>query len=114
MGIATDHGVPASYLRVFSALSDPNRLRIVSLLVEDGVELTCGAISSALGLSPSLLSHHLSVLDDASVIDRRRDGLSTLVRLNRDELGRLIDGLQSFLGSANGANAPASAEPTAS
>jgi len=88
-------------VRVFSALSDSNRLRIVELLSADGAELTCGAISAALGLSPSLLSHHLSVLEGARVIDRRREGLWTLNRLRRDEIGRLIASLQDMVGPLN-------------
>jgi len=91
------NGSPNNVVRVFSALSDPNRLRIVELLSADGIEMTCGAISGALGLSPSLLSHHLSVLEGAGVIGRRREGLWTLNRLRREEIGRLIANLQSIV-----------------
>ncbi|HEX6307030.1 MAG TPA: metalloregulator ArsR/SmtB family transcription factor [Longimicrobiales bacterium] len=80
-------------VRVLSALSDVNRYRIVELLATAG-ELSCGAIGSALGLSPSLVSHHLSVLEGACIIERRKDGLWTLNRLRRDELARRLSGLQ--------------------
>lgn len=80
-------------VRVLAALSDVNRYRIVELLAGSG-ELSCGAISGALGLSASLISHHLSVLESANVIQRRRDGLCTLNRLRRDELARQLAGLQ--------------------
>lgn len=84
-------------VRVLSALSEVNRYRIVELLALETPELTCGAICSALGLSPSLVSHHLSVLEAAGVIDRRKNGLWTLNRLRRDELARRLAGLQRII-----------------
>jgi DNA-binding transcriptional ArsR family regulator len=83
-------------VRVLAALSDVNRYRIVELLSTEG-ELSCGAIGAALGMSPSLISHHLSVLESASVIQRRKDGLWTLNRLRRDELARRLSGLQRLV-----------------
>jgi ArsR family transcriptional regulator len=83
-------------VRTLAALSDVNRYRIVELLA-GGAELSCGAIGSALGLSPSLISHHLSVLEGASVIQRRKDGLWTLNRLRRDELARRLSCLQRIV-----------------
>jgi DNA-binding transcriptional ArsR family regulator len=86
-------------VRTMAALSDINRFRIVELLA-DSSELSCGAISTALGLSPSLISHHLGVLEGASVIQRRKDGLWTLNRLRRDELSRQLTGLQQMVAAA--------------
>jgi ArsR family transcriptional regulator len=87
---------PQEVVRVLSALSDVNRYRIVDLLAYGSGELTCGAICSALGLSPSLVSHHLSVLVDAGLIDRRKDGLWTLNSLRRDELARRLSCLHQM------------------
>lgn len=75
-------------LRVLAALSDENRFRIVALLSADGGELPSGAVGAALGLSPSLVSHHLSILEGAGVVDRRKDGLCTMNALRRDGLKR--------------------------
>jgi ArsR family transcriptional regulator, arsenate/arsenite/antimonite-responsive transcriptional repressor len=86
-------------VRTMAALSDINRYRIVELLADSG-ELSCGAISSALSLSPSLISHHLGVLEGAAVIQRRKDGLWTLNRLRRDELSRRLTGLQRMVAAA--------------
>lgn len=83
-------------VRVLAALADVNRYRIVELLAGSD-ELSCGAVGNALSLSPSLISHHLSVLEGASVIQRRRDGLWTLNRLRRDELGRHVERLQRIV-----------------
>lgn len=84
---------PKEFVKTLSALSEENRYRIVELLTADGTELSCGAIGNALGLSPSLISHHLSVLEGAGVIERRKNGLWTLNRLRRDELSRRLSRL---------------------
>ena len=86
---------PHEVVRVLSALSDVNRYRIVDLLAYSA-ELTCGAICSALQLSPSLVSHHLAVLEEAGLIDRRKNGLWTLNSLRREELARRLSGLQQM------------------
>ncbi|MBR9990201.1 MAG: helix-turn-helix transcriptional regulator [Gemmatimonadetes bacterium] len=83
-------------VRVLAALSDVNRYRIVELLATAG-ELSCGTIGNALGMSASLISHHLGVLEGVCIIQRRKDGLWTLNRLRRDELARRLSGLQRIV-----------------
>ncbi|CAN5892325.1 metalloregulator ArsR/SmtB family transcription factor [soil metagenome] len=83
-------------VRVLAALSDVNRYRIVELLAESD-DLSCGSVGTALGLSPSLVSHHLGVLESAAVILRRKEGLWTLNRLRRDELKRRLAGLHRIV-----------------
>jgi ArsR family transcriptional regulator len=57
---------------IFKALSDPNRLRILKMLqVKD---LCVCEITAVLGLAPSTVSKHLSVLRDAGLIDEEKDG----------------------------------------
>lgn len=99
MEIQTESLTTQEIVRVLAALSDINRYRMVELLAE-GEELSCGAVGTALGLSPSLVSHHLGVLEGAAVIQRRKDGLWTLNRLRRDELARRLSSLQRII--ANG------------
>jgi DNA-binding transcriptional ArsR family regulator len=90
-------------VRVLAALSDENRFRIVSLLaVEDG-ELSCGAIGKALDLSPSLLSHHLSILAQAGIVGRRKNGLWTMNALERPVIERQLAALDSLIGRNGGA-----------
>ena len=56
---------------MFKALSDPNRLRIFAELLEGD---TCNCeLKETLGLAPSLLSHHLKVLEAAGLVISRRD-----------------------------------------
>ena len=77
-------------VRFMACLSEPKRYSIVRLLASAGADLSCGAIGTSIGLSPSLVSHHLSALEAAGVLDRRRDGLWMLNRLRRDVLERHI------------------------
>jgi ArsR family transcriptional regulator len=91
---------PRELVKTLAALSEENRYRIVELLTDEGAELSCGAIGNSLGLSPSLISHHLSVLEGAGVIERRKNGLWTLNRLRRDELSRRLARLAPLMGIA--------------
>jgi DNA-binding transcriptional ArsR family regulator len=93
---------PQDTVRVLAALSDENRFRIVSLLAGEEGELTCGAISKALSLSPSLLSHHLSILADAGIVGRRKNGLWTMNVLERPVIERHVEALGTLIGR-NGA-----------
>ena len=71
--------------RVFAALSDPNRLRIVELLRRR--EEVCGKeVAEALGISLSLYSHHARALREAGIITRRKRGQTGYCSLDRELL----------------------------
>lgn len=96
------HPTSRETVRVLAALSDENRFRIVELLAAEKKELSCGAISTALDMSPSLLSHHLAILSDAEIIGRRKNGLWTMNVLQRSVIQRQVETLQSLIRSGNG------------
>src|SRR6476469_4647559 len=58
----------AEWLKV---LSEPNRLRIVDLLMH-GEQCNC-EMGGTLGMAPNLISHHLSVLQRSGLVTARRD-----------------------------------------
>ena len=58
---------------VLKALADPNRLRIFDLLML-GDSCNC-ELNERLGLAPNLLSHHLRVLQQAGLVNSRRDAV---------------------------------------
>lgn len=60
------------YVKLFKALSDETRLKIVVLL--SGGELCVCNIEEALGISQVKVSRHLGVLKNAGVVIGRRDG----------------------------------------
>lgn len=59
---------------VLKVLADDTRLGIVRVLSGGGERCLCD-ISSALGISDSLASHHVKRLADAGIVSTRRRGL---------------------------------------
>jgi len=60
------------FMTVIKALADGNRIRILSVLV--GRELCVCQIIEMLGLAPSTISKHLSILRQARLVDDRKEG----------------------------------------
>jgi len=54
------------------ALSDPNRVRVIKLL-QTG-ELCVCEIQEVLGLAQSTVSKHMKILEDAGLVERKRQG----------------------------------------
>ncbi len=86
-------------LRVMKALSDSSRLRILKMLEQR--ELCVCEIQSLLALSQSTVSKHLKILEDAGLVDRRRDGQWVLYSLAGGErsvyAGEMLARLRSWL-----------------
>jgi ArsR family transcriptional regulator len=74
---------PAS--RLFKALGDETRLRIVALLSHG--ELCVCHLQAALGLSQPTVSRHLATLRAAGVVEHRRDRKWVYYRLMRQADG---------------------------
>ena len=62
----------ASIVRIGLALSDSTRVRLLHAL--RGGELCVCQLIELVGLSPSTVSKHLSILRDAGLVDSRKDG----------------------------------------
>lgn len=62
------------------ALSDPNRVRVLKLL-EDDRELCVCNIQAFLELAQSTVSRHMKVLEDAGLVERRRQGTWIMYKL---------------------------------
>lgn len=75
--------------KVFAALSDPNRLRIVELL-RDREELCGKEVAGELGISLSLYSHHARALREAGIITRRKRGQTGYCSLDRELLAEAL------------------------
>lgn len=67
-------------VRVYKALSDESRLRILSALA-DSRYAVCD-LARHLGLSQPTLSHHLKILRETGLVSAERDGPSTYCTLN--------------------------------
>jgi DNA-binding transcriptional ArsR family regulator len=72
----------------FKALSDPTRVRIVSLLAQD--ELCVCDVAAALDMSQSAVSHQLRTLRDLRLVRWRRDGRQIFYTLDDEHVGDLF------------------------
>jgi ArsR family transcriptional regulator len=76
--------------RGFSALADPVRLRVLSMLAvsPEGEVCVCDFVDP-LGKSQPTISHHLKILSDAGLVQGDRRGKWVWYSLNRDRLAEL-------------------------
>jgi ArsR family transcriptional regulator len=85
----------ASIIKILRVLADPKRLRILLLL--DHEELSVAELQEILAMGQSTISTHLSHLKQASLVEDRRTGKSSLYKLKAgvsgagDLLMRLLD-----------------------
>ena len=71
--------------KVFKALSDPTRLRIVEMLVD--CKGMCGSeIAGRLNISLALLCHHWKTLEHVGLITKRKEGQTASISLNYELL----------------------------
>lgn len=76
--------------RVFKAVADPVRLRLVSLIgARPGGEACAGELAEAFSLAGPTISHHLKVLREAGVLDSQRRGTWIYYRLRPQVLRQL-------------------------
>lgn len=68
--------------KIFKALGDKNRLKIVNMLAQRPM-CVC-EINDTLPLSQSTVSGHLKVLKEAEVVDDTKDGLWVVYNLNTE------------------------------
>ena len=72
----------SSTLKSLRALADPTRLRIMALLEKD--ELSVNELQEITRMGQSRISTHLGLLQDAGLLQSRRDGKRTCYRLNQE------------------------------
>jgi ArsR family transcriptional regulator len=61
-----------NYLKVIKALSDRNRVKIIKML--QGREMCVCELQAALELSQPSVSKHLKILEEAGLVESRKDG----------------------------------------
>ena len=85
--------------RVFKALSDETRLRLLKLLADQGPEgaLCVGALARRLEITQSAVSQHLGVLRMAGLVIDERRGYFVHYRVNRARLAGYIDQARTSL-----------------
>lgn len=72
---------------LFSALSDPTRLRIISVLLEG--EMNVGDIAERLKMTESAVSHQLRGLRQMKLLRSRKNGRQVYYALDDDHVTKL-------------------------
>jgi ArsR family transcriptional regulator len=95
LGSPLDATQAGDLARGFSALADPVRLRVLSILAAspDGEVCVCEFVGP-LGKSQPTISHHVKILSDAGLVSGDRRGKWVWYSLNRERLGELRAALQ--------------------
>ncbi len=75
---------------LFRTLANPVRIRILEVLRESG-SLTVGEIQQRVGVEPSNVSQHLSILRGHGLVATRRDGTSIWYSIAAPNLFDLLD-----------------------
>ncbi len=81
--------------KIFKALSDPNRLRIIKMLEQQ--PLCVCEITAVLNLASSTVSKHLSILRDAGLILDEKNGKWVHYRLNPAKTAEYVSELLPLL-----------------
>ena len=81
--------------RVFGALADPSRRRIIDLLREAG-DLKVGDIATVFSMSLNGVSKHLKVLERAGLVLRRVEGREHWLRVDWEGLQNAYQWLHFF------------------
>ena len=79
----------ATTARLFKALADPHRVRIVNLLATSPDPVCVCEFTGPLQLSQPTVSHHLKKLVEVGLLEREQRGIWAYYSLDRDTLGRL-------------------------
>src|SRR5215468_8844392 len=79
-GLTDDEAVASA--RLFKALGDPARVKILNLLVTGGEGACVCDLTETLGLSQPTVSHHLKKLTEAGLLERRQTGTSACYALD--------------------------------
>ena len=82
----------ADFAALCKALSDTNRIRIVSILSERGEQCACKLLDE-LGITQPTLSHHMKVLCSCKLVDARKEGKWMHYTLSRASIAKI----QSFI-----------------
>jgi len=81
--------------KVLTKISEPNRLKILCIL-KDGEKCVCD-IWQCLKLPQNLVSHHLKVLRDLSLISSKKIGLKVFYKLNQKVVKKYLKELEKIL-----------------
>lgn len=86
----------AELAEMFRLIGEPTRLRIVFLCLDDAVSV--GEMAERLGLSLSLVSHHLRLLRVARLLRAERRGKQVFYRAADEHVRRVLKDMTAHVG----------------
>ncbi len=90
--------------RVFRALGDRHRVRLLSLIAaSDGGEACICDLTAPVGLAQPTISHHMKLLVEAGLVTREQRGKWAYYRIAPETAGPLGDTLRVLLADPAGA-----------
>ena len=89
-----------SFQRTFKALSDPTRRQILTLLKQG--PLPAGDIVAHFDSTGATISHHLSILKDAGLVDTSKQGKFIYYELNLS----VLEEIMTWIADLQGGNTP--------
>ena len=81
--------------RIFKAMSDENRLKILDLLLER--PYNASELLEEMDFGQSTLSHHMKILINAEVIKARKSGKWIIYSLHRETFEQMIEWMNKYL-----------------
>ena len=85
-----------SFQETFKALSDPTRREILQLLRQGA--LPAGKIAEHFNMTGATISHHLSVLKNAGLVDAERRGTYIYYEINLSVLEQILTWMTGLYG----------------
>jgi ArsR family transcriptional regulator, lead/cadmium/zinc/bismuth-responsive transcriptional repressor len=79
-----DEHLAAHVAELFRAFSDTSRVRILSALISQEMNIT--ALAGAVGISESAVSHHMRGLRQMRLVQSRRDGKEVYYRVEDEHI----------------------------
>ncbi|MGT2906657.1 ArsR/SmtB family transcription factor [Streptococcus dentiloxodontae] len=86
-----------SWVKIFKALADPVRLKIIRILYRKQGELSCGEIGQVLDMSKSAVSYHFKTLREAGLTSTRKVGQNKFVQLNNETFHQYLPGFLDLI-----------------
>jgi len=85
---------PATAAALLSAMANPKRLQILSVLIDR--EMPVGALAARVGLSQSALSQHLSKLRAQNLVETRREAQTIYYSTHSEPVLKLLNTLDEI------------------
>jgi ArsR family transcriptional regulator, arsenate/arsenite/antimonite-responsive transcriptional repressor len=100
-GGVLDEATAEQLARVFKALGDPSRVRLLSLIAAtEGGEACICDLTEPVGLSQPTVSHHMKLLVDAGLVSREQRGKWAYYRVVGEALVALAGALRPVAATA--------------